>query len=176
MNQNEQQHPEALTNQHSSVGVVTIDDSKKLPNTTGETIFNYTDWFGIGWIANAGISVVATDYLTNKGGAYGFSKVVNAASNSPVFREGALKKPDEAMAGAEAWKKLGEAFQTSIGGAGGYNPENEDHAAAYNKKIEATFKALKEDAKAIKNGQAPEKLIGFAKEHGLDLDAKQIAR
>jgi len=148
-------------------GVSAVDASKPLPHTTGEKIFDFADWYGIGWLTNAGISVVAADYVANKKGAYAFDKMAEGAKDTKLFRVGDIKTAEQAQEGAKAYKLLGDMFKQEIAGDG-FNHDNKAHAEQFQGKVDEIFTVLKNNQKDIKAGKMPAQLEELAQKSGAE--------
>ena len=175
MNDNDRQKPNYQQQNSYNVnyadGIAVVDGSQKLPSTTGEKIFDFMDWYGIGWLFNAGISVVAADYVTNKGGAYAFDKLADSAKDLRVFRVGEIKTAPQAIAGAKAFKDLGDMFRDEVAKAheaDAFNPSNEKHAEAFTAKVDSVFKTLKEHKSLIKEGKIPDEITALAQKASVE--------
>lgn len=157
MSDNEQQPPKPSSKPSADVA-----EGKKLPRTTGEKIFDFTDWYGMGWLANAAISVVATDYLANKRGAFSFDQAASNLKDNPVFRVGDVKNVEQALNGAKAYKELGDVLRSEVAAGRVFDVKNEQHLVDYHNEVDKVFKILKTHQKDLKEGKIPEEFAKMA--------------
>ncbi len=65
------------------------------PLTRGEKIFNAIDYWGIGWITNAAISVAITDWMNHLSGQTTMNQWADKLKNTVIFRKGEMKTAEE---------------------------------------------------------------------------------
>ncbi len=122
--------------------------NKHYPHTTGEKIFNAITYYAIGWIANAGISVVVTDYVRNKKGAPVFDELAERFKDSWAFRQGKPKSDQEKQQGEKAFSTLKDALKTKAAGNQIFAKNNPEHVENYSKSLADLFDKFEEDIKS----------------------------
>lgn len=114
-------------------------DGHKPPSTRGERLFNALDYFGIGWVANATLSVFSADFLNNT-----YLKKQGDGLKQALSRQLAPAK-DGARASAAQLEEAEAFFQKLTQ----HYPEYAQHAAHEGNPVGGFFKRLGEPTQEI---------------------------